>query len=215
MSVVDGGSSSGLVQRVQDILMKPRPTWDVIDGEPATVNGLYTKYAVILALLPAIGGLLGNLLLAPLMGAFAPYSMVGSIVAAALSYVLGLVGLYVFALVIDALAPSFDGTKSTIQALKGVVYGSTASWVGGALVFIPIIGWLFALAGGIYSLYLLFLGLPKMMKVPQEKAVGFVIVCLVVAIVIFFVIGMIVSSIVAMAGMASLGAAGLGAAAYR
>ena len=67
MSVADGGNSSNLVQRVQDILLRPKPTWEVIDTEPATVNGLYTGYAMILAALPAAAGLLGNLALKRLL----------------------------------------------------------------------------------------------------------------------------------------------------
>jgi len=214
MSVVDGGSSSNLVQRVQDILLRPKPTWDVIDTEQATVKGLFTGYAMILAALPAIAGLLGNLLLAPMMGRAAAYGLPGSIVWALLQYGLALAGLYVFALVVDALASSFDGTRNQIQAFKGVTYGSTASWVGGALVFIPIIGWLVALAGGIYSLYLLYLGLPKLMKVPEAKALGFVVVSIIVAVVIQVVATWIAGAVVLAAGLGALGAAAVGAGAF-
>ena len=38
-----------LVQRVQDILLRPKPTWDVIDAEPADEKSLFTGYAMILA----------------------------------------------------------------------------------------------------------------------------------------------------------------------
>jgi hypothetical protein len=116
MSVVDGGNSSKLVQRVQDILLRPKPTWEVIDTEPATVNGLYTGYAMILAALPPIAGLLGNLALSPLMGHLAAFSFMGSIVWAVVQYGLALVGIYVFARVVDVLAPSFDGMSNQIQA---------------------------------------------------------------------------------------------------
>ena len=215
MSIVDGGSSSNLVQRVQDILLKPKPTWDVIDGEPATVNGLYTRYAMILAALPAVAGLIGNLALSPMMGRMGAYSFTGSIVWAVLQYGLALVGIYVFARVVDALSPSFDGSPNQIQAFKAVVYGATASWVGGALVFIPVIGWLIAIAGGLYSLYLFYLGLPKLMKVPETKALGFVVVSIVVAVVIQMVIGWIAGAVVMMAGLGATGAAAMGAAAFQ
>lgn len=209
MSVVDGGSSTNLVQRVQDILLRPKPTWDVIDGEAATVKGLYTGYAMILAALPVIAGLLGKLLLAPMMGHLAIYSPVGLIVGAAVHYVLALVGIYIFALVVDALASSFDGTKNQIQAFKAVIYGATASWVGGALVFVPVIGWLIAMAGGLYSLYLFYLGLPKLMKVPEGKALGFVIVSVIVAVVIQVGIGMVAGAVVLAAGLGAVGGAAL------
>lgn len=209
MSVVDGGSASGLIQRVQDILLRPKPTWDVIDGEPATVKGLYTGYICILAALPPLAGLIGSLAMSPLMGAYAPFGMVGSIVLCALQYGLALLGIYIFAWVVDALAPSFDGTKNQIQAFKAVTYGATASWVGGALSFVPFVGVLLAIAGGLYSLYLLYLGLPKLMKVPEGKALGFVIVSIVVALVIQGLIAWFATMIVLAAGLGAAGGAGL------
>lgn len=215
MSVVDGGSSSNLVQRVQDILLRPKPTWEVIDTEAATVNGLYTRYAMILAALPAVATLIGALALSPMMGRMAPYSFTGSIVWAVLQYGLALVGIYVFARVVEALSPSFDGEANQIQAFKGVIYGATASWVGGALIFVPVIGWLIAIAGGLYSLYLLYLGLPKLMKVPEAKALGFVVVSIILAVVIQMVIGWIASMVVMTAGLGATGASMMGAAAFR
>ena len=51
-----------------------------------------------------------------------------------LSYVLSLVAVFVLALITDALAPTFDGTKSQIGALKLIAYGSTAGFVGGVFL---------------------------------------------------------------------------------
>lgn len=42
MSVFEGGGSSGLVRRVQDILLRPAATWEKFDTEPATIRGLFT-----------------------------------------------------------------------------------------------------------------------------------------------------------------------------
>lgn len=215
MSVVDGGGSSNLVQRVQDILLRPKPTWEAIETETATVNGLYTRYVMILAALPAAAGLLGHLALSPMMGRMAPFGFAGSITWAVLQYGLSLVGIYVFARVVDLLAPSFDGASNQIQAFKAVVYGATASWVGGALIFIPVIGPLIAIAGGLYTLYLLYLGLPKLMKVPETRALGFVAVSIILAVVIQMVIGWIAGAVVLTSGMGAAGTVMMGAAALR
>ena len=145
MSVVGGSASTGLIARVQNILMKPAAEWDVIDGEPATVGGLYTGYACILAAIPAIASVIGSFLLLH-------YGAVLLLVSLVLSYVLSLVGIFVIALIIDALAPSFGAQKSQIQALKLVVYSYTASWVAGIALIIPVLGGLIALAGWIYTL---------------------------------------------------------------
>ena len=49
--------SPSLAARVKGIILRPSPEWDIIDGEPATVKGLFTGYAMILA---AIGPLQVN-----------------------------------------------------------------------------------------------------------------------------------------------------------
>jgi hypothetical protein len=105
-------------------------------------------------------------------------------------YVLTLIGVYVLALIIDGLAPSFDGTKNQIQALKVAAYSATAGWLAGVFALIPglrILGIL-----GLYSLYLLYLGLPVLMKAPKEKALGYTVVVIVAAVVLAVIVSMVV-----------------------
>ena len=71
-----------------------------------------------------------------------------------------------------------------------------ASWLGGLLAIFPPIA-LVGLLIGLYSLYLFFVGLPKLMKPPADKAVTYAIVVIVVAIVVFIVIGIIAGVIIA------------------
>lgn len=191
MSIVDGGSSSNLIQRVQDILLRPKPTWDVIDGEPATVKGLYVGYIAILAAIPAIAGVIGALLGGP--GA----AMI-AVVLAVIGYVLGLALVYVMALVTDGLAPSFGGTKNQIQAFKLMAYSLTPAWVGGILTIIPFVGPFLAWLVSLYSIYLIYLGLPKVMKVPEDKAIVYTVVLVAIYIVITVVIGIILGMIAVM-----------------
>jgi hypothetical protein len=115
---------------------------------------------------------------------------VGTVLSSALvTYLLTLGGVYVLALIIDALAPNFGGTQNQGQALKVAAYSSTASWVAGIFGLVPILGWLGIL--GLYSLYLLYLGLPVLMKAPEEKAMGYTGVVIIAAIVLFLVIGLV------------------------
>jgi hypothetical protein len=51
-----------IVQRVQSIILKPKEEWVKIKAEPATVAGLFTSYAMILAAIPAVCQFLGNIL---------------------------------------------------------------------------------------------------------------------------------------------------------
>ena len=192
-----------LVDRVKRILMSPRTEWQVIDAEPATPAQLYTGYIVPLAAIGPIAQLIGYSVFGvsvPFMGTYRV--PIGSAISSALvTYVLSLAGTYVLALIIDGLAPTFNGQRSQIQALKVAAYSSTASWVAGIFHLIPGLRLLTIL--GLYSLYLLYLGLPIVMKAPREKAMAYTAVIILAAILLFMVIGVIAGRFMALptAGM--------------
>jgi hypothetical protein len=206
MTIASDFNKSGLIDRVKNILLKPAETWDVIDQEPATVGSLYTGYAVILAAITPIAGFIGGQVFGhSFFGITYRPPFIGALVGAILQYVLALVGIYILALIVDALAPSFDGQKNRVQAVKVAVYAYTASWVAGILGLVPALAPL-ALLGGLYSLYLLYLGLPRVMHAPQAKAVGYTAVTVIVAIVITIIIGAVVGAL----GLGAISAAGGG-----
>ena len=192
-----------LVGRVKAILLTPKTEWPVIAGEPASIGDLYKNYVLILAAIPAVFGFLKM----SLIGVSVPFAGTVRIgVASGLSsmvigYVLSLVMLYVMALIVDALAPTFGGQKSQIQAFKTVTYAYTASWIAGFAQILPVLAVLFAIAGGIYSIYLLYLGLPNTMKCPPEKAAGYTAVAIIIAIVLSLVIGMVVGTVTGVGSM--------------
>ena len=69
----------------------------------------------------------------------------------------------------------------------------TAAWIAGIFGIIPALAILGIL--GLYSLYLLYLGLPRLMRVSEDKAVGYTVVVIVAAIVLWFIVGMIVAQL--------------------
>lgn len=192
-----------LVERVKSILLSPKSEWPVIAAEPATVKGLYTGYIMILAAIPAVFGFIkGSLIGHSMFGVTVTTSILAGLVGMIVGYVLGLVMLYVVALVINALAPTFGGQKDQVQAVKVAGYAWTAAWIAGIAVIVPWLGWLVALAGGVYSIYLLFLGLPHTMKCPPEKAAGYTAVSVVIAVVLSWIMALLVGGITAMGGLA-------------
>ncbi|MGA3084780.1 MAG: Yip1 family protein [Thermodesulfobacteriota bacterium] len=184
-----------IVQRVKDIIFKPTDTWAEIKTEQTTIKRLYTSYAMILAAIPPIASFIGMSLLGYSMFRFTYRLSFGwGISHAVVSYVLSLVGIYVVALIIDALAPNFGSQKNMINAMKVAVYSWTPSWIAGILMIIPALSPI-AMLLSLYSLYLLFLGLPILMDTPKDKAMGYCIVTIVVSIVVFILIGVISSSL--------------------
>jgi hypothetical protein len=180
-----------LVQRVKQILLSPRTEWQVIEAEPTTTAELYKTYIIPLAAIGPISQVIGYSVFGITVPFVGTYRVpIGSAISGALvAYVLTLAGTYVLALIIDGLAPTFNGQRSQIQALKVAVYSSTASWLAGIFALIPGLRLLAIL--GLYSLYLLYLGLPIVMKSPRDKALGYTVVVIVAAIVLFMIIGVI------------------------
>lgn len=196
MKVVEPGSSSGgLLARCTSILLHPLATWDVIAGEEVGVGELYRAYVAPLAAIPALCGALAilgsggvrifGIRLMPSIGA-----IIGEMLG---RYVLTLLGVYGLALVLDALAPRFGGQPSRTQAFKLAAYSGTAAWVAGVFLLLPAVGGLVAFLGGLYSLYLLYLGLPKLMQPEPSRAMPYYFVTLALAF-LFMVLTVIATS---------------------
>jgi hypothetical protein len=197
MSIDQSSPPSGLVQRVQGILLRPKVEWQLIDNEPGSVQGLYTSYVGPLAAIPAIAGAIGMSLIG--VGAFgfsykAP--LAHSLSQAVVQWVLTLVGVFVLALVIENLAPTFGGTRDRLKAFKVAAYSYTPAWVAGILLLLPALSPIAALIG-LYGLYLLYLGLPILMKAPADKALPYTAVTIIIAIVLWIVIGVVAAAVTA------------------
>ena len=177
-----------LFERAKDIIMQPRAEWPIIDAEPATIGSIFTSYVLILAAIGPIAMLIGHQVFG--IGGFGftwKPTIAFSITAAVISYVLSLVSIYVLALIIDALAPSFGGTKNSVNAFKVAAYSWTAAWLAAIFQIIPPLAILSLV--GLYSLYLLYTGLPRLMRVTEDKAIAYAGVTILAAIVLWILIG--------------------------
>lgn len=199
MTIVEpGAAGQGLVARVKALLTQPTATWDVIDSEPASVGGLYRSYVIPLAAIPAVAGLIGLLVFgAGAFGVTVRFSPVYLVLQALLNFGLGLAMVYIMALVIDGLAPSFGGAKDRVQAFKVAAYAPTAVWVAGVFSLYPPLG-IVVLLGGLYSLYLLYVGLPRLMKTAHDKTVAYFASVLVVCIIAGLVLGTVTYGVLRM-----------------
>jgi hypothetical protein len=200
MTVVEGPRSKGLVARAQNILLRPKAEWQVIAAEPATTQSLFTGYAMILAAIPALARLVwGFMPHCTILGCIT-FSPIAAVVSAVVYYIVALVGVFVIGLIIDALAPSFDGEKNQVQAMKVAVYSYTAAWLAGVFIVVPFVGGLLTLLG-LYSLYLLYAGLPQLMKSPEAKSLGYTVVVVVLAIVVSVLVAVVAGGVAAMGSL--------------
>ncbi len=202
-SMAGVGAARDLKTRVINILTKPKEEWPVINFESTSVASLYSNYIAILAAIPIVAGFIKMALLGiSVFGITGRVGILSGLISAIVSYALSLIGIYVAALVIEKLAPAFQSQGDTVQAMKLVAYAYTAAWLSGVFNLLPYFGTLIIFAGAIYSIYLFYLGLPVLMKTPQDKVVVYMIVSAVVVIVIYFVIALIAGAITGVSYMA-------------
>jgi hypothetical protein len=182
-----------LLQRARSLLVSPRTEWPVIEAEPATIADLFRDYFMVLAAIPPVCGFIKISLIGYAWHGFRVYrrGILPGLSAALVEYLVSLVAVYALSVIVDALAPSFGGQPSRTQALKAVGYSYTAAWVAGFARLLPGLSGLIALAGGLYGIYLLYLGLPHAMKVPAERAVPYAAVTVIIALVLGWFIALI------------------------
>lgn len=193
-------AGNGLVDRVKGILLAPKVEWPRIDAEPTTLADIYKSHVIPLAAIGPVATLVGGQLFGyGTFGIVYRPTFLSAIATAIVGYVLTLVMVYVLSLVIDGLAPQFGGVKNKLSAFKVAAYGATAAWVAGIFGLIPALG-IIGLIGGLYSLYLIYLGLPVLMKAPEDKAVGYTGVVILVMIIAALIISVITAPIALMFG---------------
>jgi len=185
-----------LIERVQPILVRPKQTWPVIAAEGGDAASIFTGYVMILAAIPAVAAFIG-LTLVGVGGFGVSYRLpvLAGLVQMIVSYLLTLAMVFVLALLVNGLAPTFGGTKDSVRALQLVAYGTTASFLGGIFNLIPMLSLLGVLAS-LYSIYLIYTGIAVMMRCPPDKAGAYtavVIVCGIVASVVIIGVAALVT----------------------
>jgi hypothetical protein len=182
----------GLIERIKSIILTPKNEWPVIEAEPTAVGQLYTGYVMPMAAFAAVMSFIRM----SVIGVNLPFGgtirtpFVSGLVSSVLTFVMGLIGLYLVGLIINMLAPTFGGQRDQRQALKTAAYALTPAWLGTALTFLPL-GSLLQLCAGIYGIYVLYLGLPVMMKAKQTSSGGYtasVVVCSILVGILFGVL---------------------------
>jgi len=170
-----------ILGRVQRLLLSPAAEWDAIDGETANMGDLYKNYVLPLIVFATTAVVIGSL--------WDGFHFV-IITEWIKRVILAAAGVYIFSLIVDALAPTFGGQKNAGQAFKVAAHAPTAAWVASIFSIIPGLS-ILSFIGGLYSLYLLYVGLPKLMNCPADKTLLYTIAICVCVIVVAVVLSLL------------------------
>ncbi|MEO6291382.1 MAG: Yip1 family protein [Burkholderiaceae bacterium] len=180
-----------IVARAKAITLNPAATWPVIDVEQHDPKSLFIPYMLILAAIPAVASFIGMSIIG-MVGFGVNFRLpIGSGLAMmVITYIMSLVMTFGMGWLISVLAPTFGGQSNLVQGLKVAVFGSTPMMLAGVFNIIPALS-IIGLLAALYSLYVMYLGLPQLMKNPKEKTVVYMVVVVLASIIAGVVLSMV------------------------
>lgn len=155
------------------IMFSPRSAWESIRDQEDSVLMTYLKFVVPLALLPAVAWYYGASVVGWELGdRTIRLTSESAMQIMALFYLAMLVGTGVLGFMVHWMSETYEANTSTVS--KGVriaAYTLTPMFVCGVLGFYPNL-WLDMILGCAaagYAIYLLYIGVPIVMRIPAER----------------------------------------------
>jgi hypothetical protein len=169
------------VARAKAILVDPAIAWQGIEKDIGDPAFLLSRYVAVLALVPALSGFIGATLIGAVgpSGAIVRAELIDGLLGAIFNYAASCVIVLLLGMIINLLAPVFGGRRDFEDAFKLAVYSFTPLWLAGLCLLLP--GLRFLLLTGAYGIYLLWLGVPRLTKVPEQHAVTFTLLIVICA----------------------------------
>ncbi len=171
------------------LLTHPDQQWEAIRKESESVTRLYTGHVLLLALIPALAGFIGTSQVGWQIGdgQVTRLSVSSALSLSVLFYGAMLAGIFILGKFIDFFAATYDAVERTPRGVTMAAYTATPIFLIGVIAVYPNI-WVNMLAGLVaiaYAVYLLYEGLPILMKIPEERGFMFATAVLTVGLVMF------------------------------
>lgn len=177
-----------VIARARTALLRPDAFWDAVATEPDTPRQILATYVAPLAAIAPICRLIGSLTFGDrFYGLVYRPTLLSAVLEAVLSYGLTLGAVWAMAWALNALSPSFGGLHNFSRAFKATAYAATPFWLAGVVGLFPAFGWIGASIGGLCALYLLHLGLTRLMRPAPEKSLSYFAAGLLIALILAIV----------------------------
>jgi len=178
------------------ILFRPNATWQKISSTADRTSNLV--YILILAVLPAIAWFYGTTRVGWSIGE-------GEVIKLTAASATALITLFYWAMVLAVLviggsihwmAVSYGAQSTLMRGITVAGVTATPMFLAGLVGFLPVpaIDMLIGVVAVGWSLYLLYVGIPAVMKVPQER--GFLFASAVVAVCLVILIAIMGASVI-------------------
>ena len=190
-AAVTGTSSSRILDRIKEILLSPKTAWATIAGEQTPTAQLFSGYVVPLTLL----AVLVTFVHMSVIGISLPFGgtvrtpLVGGITNAVVHFVMSLIGVGIVSVIVNFLAPTFGGLRDSRKALQVAAYSLTPAYLSVLFGLLPSFGTLLSLVAGLYGIYVLYLGLPVVIRSKPDRAVAYTVSVVIFTIILGIILG--------------------------
>jgi hypothetical protein len=184
--------SEFILSRAYGLFKDPKGEWEQIRAEQTTVPSILLGYVAPLAAIPVVCDLIGQALFNPTFSMQIGDAFIRGFVTWLVS--IGLV--FFLGVLVNVVADHFEAEKDDLSAQKIAAYSLTPSFLSGVFSLWPPLWWLslFALAA---MVWLMFRGLPILMRAPEETALGYAATVTIAAMVSFIVLFSLASCVTA------------------
>lgn len=177
-----------LINRAVKIMTSPMTEWDAVAAEPANTQEIAVTYAAPLIVAGQLAVMLGLIL-------FLKYPIQSALLQGVIGIALNFGLMLMVAAVIDGLAGNFGGEKNFARSLQVSAYSMTPYWIFTLLAIIPQLA-IIALVLGLYSLVLIFLGIPKVKKPKKDQEAVYAITVIGATIILAIIAYVVVTQLV-------------------
>lgn len=187
-----------MIHHVLGLFTHPEQEWKEIRGEEESISRMYFTHVLILAAIPVISAYIGTSQVGWIVGDGHPVKLTeaSALQMTVMSYIAMLIGIGAMGAFIHWMSRTYDASPSITQCVVFAAYNATPLFIGGLAALYPNI-WLSMLVGTAaicYTVYLLYVGIPVFMGIPQEE--GFVYASSILAIGLVMLVTMIAMSVV-------------------
>lgn len=179
-----------IIERAKNLIISSDSEWDIIISENENKNSILKNYAIPLILVGALAAFIGHLIGPRFISPSISYSITSAIMA----FIIPIISIFISAYIVDALATSFGSKKNIEGAFSLIIYSSTPAFIA---AIVANLHWTLSFVNifSLFSIYLFWKGIDKIMGTPEDKKLAYVIVSYLVIIGVYMILGLIVSSI--------------------
>lgn len=180
------------------LFIHPDKEWALIRSKSESPTRLYFQHTILLALIPAVAAYIGSTQTGWSVGGSDTVRLTtaSGLSLCVLFYFALLAGVYILGQFIDFMAITYGVNQETRRGVELAAYAGTPMFLAGIVVVFPNV-WLVLLVGlaaVAYSVYLLYEGLPILMKIPEDR--GFMFASSILTVGLVMLVAMIAASVV-------------------